>query len=194
MNIMWSVILFLVGLTTYVYGSCFFKQISVDQTETGRFRYICEYSLSHGGLSKGAEFHSLLKVFPGSQFTTTDCLKCDCTMEGLQCCGIGRMGGVSVAPEGCVFLTDGCKQLIVRRNDSSLDCFSGEPIPPSAADLAMTGRGHMTGNTILKMSGPMSTSTSRKCRNSTAWSNNVSRVDCLALEASPQKRGVLRTA
>lgn len=74
------------------------------------------------------------------------------------CFRIGRFGGVSVAPDGCVFLADGCKQLIVKRDNASLDCFTGQPFPPTPADIVMTG------NTILKMSGPMSSADTQKMK------------------------------
>ena len=50
-------------------------------SEYGRERRYCEYK-GNSGKDKFT-----FKVIPGSKFDTLDCEQCECTADGLECCG-----------------------------------------------------------------------------------------------------------
>ena len=44
------------------------------------------------------------------------------------CFSFGSHAGVVAVPDGCVAIQDGCEKLYVKKNDSSIDCQTGQSI------------------------------------------------------------------
>ncbi|XP_060603823.1 uncharacterized protein LOC132756710 [Ruditapes philippinarum] len=101
-------------------GFCFRANLMAEMTVSRRLRYYCEYKPLQG---------SSMRLFPGSNLYLVDqCLDCKCTMDGLQCCGFGHAGGAIAFRKDCKMLLDGCQPLIVKKDNHTLDCFTGKPI------------------------------------------------------------------
>ncbi|KAL3877792.1 hypothetical protein ACJMK2_035442 [Sinanodonta woodiana] len=94
--------------------SCFFGEINMEKTVSGKIRNYCEY--------EG------IKVMPGAKFDTLDCYRCACSKDGLECCGFGYMAGVMEPPTGCDIINDGCEPLIVKATDHTKRCGTGKPV------------------------------------------------------------------
>lgn len=101
---------------------CMQGSLHSEITETTkRVRKYCEYRSPDGA--------TVLRLFPGSKIYTTDCQECDCDLTyGLSCCGFGSHAGVVGLPDDCTKLQDGCQDLFVKKNDTSIHCFTGQPI------------------------------------------------------------------
>ncbi|KAK3607878.1 hypothetical protein CHS0354_038308 [Potamilus streckersoni] len=104
-------------------GFCLRGELKTDMPIAGDLNYYCEYNDG---------FH-VFRMRPGTQQTTTDCLRCSCDMDGLQCCGFGRNAGVVVVPPECKEIFYDCHSFYVTRLNESVDCFTNDPIsiPPS---------------------------------------------------------------
>nr|AFV13289.1 metal binding protein [Sinohyriopsis cumingii] len=94
--------------------SCFFGPMQEEKTVSGKIRKYCEY--------EG------IQIMKGAKFDTLDCLRCACSENGFECCGIGYKAGVIQPPPGCDILHDGCEPLLVMSKDYTKRCGTGKPV------------------------------------------------------------------
>ncbi|KAL3877793.1 hypothetical protein ACJMK2_035443 [Sinanodonta woodiana] len=93
---------------------CVSTPLQKETTVSGKIRNYCEY--------EG------IKVMPGAKFDTLDCFSCECSKNGLECCGTGIRPGAIELPIGCDFIGDGCELLYVEATDHSKLCGTGKPV------------------------------------------------------------------
>ncbi|XP_067660953.1 uncharacterized protein [Haliotis asinina] len=106
--------LLLLGLVVSAQCFCFIGQVYTDVSKYGTVTKYCMY--------KG------LKMQVGSEIKTTDCIGCTCSDSGLHCCGFGIKGAVYGPPPGCKVVADGCNMLLVKADDDTKDCNSGDSL------------------------------------------------------------------
>ncbi|XP_046367502.2 beta-microseminoprotein-like [Haliotis rufescens] len=106
--------LLLLGLVASAESFCFVDKVYTDVSKYGSITQYCMY--------KG------LKMQVGSHLKTADCIECNCNDTGLGCCGFGIKAGVVQPPPGCKVVADGCKMLLVKADDDTKDCSSGESL------------------------------------------------------------------
>ncbi|XP_071096437.1 uncharacterized protein [Haliotis cracherodii] len=106
--------LLLLGLVASTHGFCMFGKPITEMSKYGTISQFCMY--------KG------LKMQVGSHIKTADCMECNCGANGLHCCGFGIKAGVVQPPDGCKVVGDGCKMLVVKSDDETKDCFSGNSL------------------------------------------------------------------
>ncbi|XP_069120729.1 uncharacterized protein [Argopecten irradians] len=112
-------VLVLVALFHQGLCTCKYLQGRREHTEFGRTRYLCDFPISSNGSRAVITFEF------GSKFSTSDCTECECTADGMRCCGFGINSGTPIyAPDGCHVVADGCKARVVYKSDNRTDCYS----------------------------------------------------------------------
>ncbi|XP_021362188.1 uncharacterized protein LOC110456001 [Mizuhopecten yessoensis] len=106
--------LFSQGLST-----CTYSQGRREITAFGSTRYLCDYPTTANGSRASITFEF------GSKFSTSDCNECECTADGMRCCGFGVKSGTPIfAPVGCQVVADGCRARVVSMSDNRTDCYA----------------------------------------------------------------------
>ncbi|XP_060070064.1 uncharacterized protein LOC132550068 [Ylistrum balloti] len=115
-------LLFCLVLTTLIslgLCACKYRPGRRQITEFGRTRYLCDFPVG----SNGSRFSITFEL--GSKFSTADCNECECTADGMRCCGFGINSGAPVfAPDGCHVVADGCNARVVYKSDNRTDCYA----------------------------------------------------------------------
>ncbi|KAL3877794.1 hypothetical protein ACJMK2_035444 [Sinanodonta woodiana] len=95
---------------------CFIGEIQIEKKQlfSGQIRKYCEFEGIH--------------VMTRAKFDNLDCLSCECSDSGLQCCGIGYGVRVIMPRSGCDVIQDGCDPLFVMAKDHTKLCDTGEPV------------------------------------------------------------------
>ncbi|XP_046576530.1 beta-microseminoprotein-like [Haliotis rubra] len=106
--------LLLLGFVVSAHCFCFTDKVYTDVSKYGSVTQYCMY--------KG------LKMQLDSHIKTTDCIECICHETALSCCGFGINAGVVAPPPGCKVAADGCKMLLVKADDDTKDCLSGDSL------------------------------------------------------------------
>ncbi|XP_033731452.1 uncharacterized protein LOC117321078 [Pecten maximus] len=142
--------LVLVALVDQGMSTCTYLQGRRENTAFGRTRYLCDFPINSNGSRASITFEF------GSKFSTSDCTECECTADGMRCCGFGINSGTPLyAPDGCHVVADGCKARVVYKSDNRTDCYSQgygfnrRPMNPFAGQFDQYGMFGMGGPGIM---------------------------------------------
>ncbi|XP_041371188.1 beta-microseminoprotein-like isoform X1 [Gigantopelta aegis] len=111
---MFRILLSLSAFVFTVNGFCFSDMATTEIKSDGTIVTYCKYG------------EHIMQ--PGDHIRTDDCIECTCQNAMLSCCGYGIKAGVFAPPPGCIIKADGCKMLIVKADDESRDCMTGEKL------------------------------------------------------------------
>ncbi|CAM4756521.1 unnamed protein product [Rotaria magnacalcarata] len=118
----YRLITILVFSISQVRGSCFLDTLKSSPSNNTSKKQIDDIYCDYGGI-KYAINTTWTLPYP-------DCLNCQCSQYGLECCGFGSEAGIIEPPENCQLVKGTCEVRFVRQDDPSKPCDQGDVIKP----------------------------------------------------------------